>query len=332
MLFSLLFLPSSIKKLPATYISVLLRVLNIGNAALLGLACFEAYNIVTSLASGGSVPVTRAFLATYIGIFAAMLAAFEMRVRYTAGFIRKNCGFLFTYTGRACFLVFLGAVCFGMLDDDAKAAADTAYTVCLIVGLITVGNAALNCFIICNHPEFQAMNAPDKAHPAGNAGADPSKMSEEQVRAYLAAHPELAAQVAGANKGGNNFYDNSDHVTVPIDEPTSGNNNTVSEWGTPQGTNNAGTKKSSGGGFFSFGGGKKANTAAVPAKAEIYQPPSVPASQPHYDNQPQQHYTSQAQHHSPVNNQPAANNSNFAISGDDDDNPFAQGDNPFGGR
>jgi hypothetical protein len=83
----------------------MLRVVNIGNAALLGFACAEAFNIVTTLASDGQVVITRAFLATYIGIFAAMLALFETRVKYTAGFIRRNFGFLFTYTGRACFLI-----------------------------------------------------------------------------------------------------------------------------------------------------------------------------------------------------------------------------------
>jgi predicted GNAT superfamily acetyltransferase len=80
-------------------------VVNIGNAALLGLACAEAFNIVTTLAAAGNVVITRAFLATYIGLFAAMLLLFETRVHYTAGCIRRNFGFLFTFTGRACFLV-----------------------------------------------------------------------------------------------------------------------------------------------------------------------------------------------------------------------------------
>ena len=128
---------------------MLLRVLNLGNAALLGFACFMAFAMVQAQAAASEVPITRAFLATYIGLFATMLALFETRVRYTAGCIRRNFGFLFTYTGRACFLIFLGAICFGMLDDDGRAKAPNAYTTCLLAGLATVLNAALNCFIIC---------------------------------------------------------------------------------------------------------------------------------------------------------------------------------------
>jgi hypothetical protein len=179
-------------------VSILLRFLNLGNAALLGFACFMAFAMVQAQAAAGEAPITRAFLSTYIGLFAAMLALFETRVRYTAGCIRRNFGFLFTYTGRACFLVFLGAICFGMLDDDGKAKAPNSYTTCLLAGLATVLNAALNCFIICNHPEFQQMNAPTSHGEDGGAptaGADPSRMTEAQIAAYLAAHPELKALV-----------------------------------------------------------------------------------------------------------------------------------------
>ncbi len=68
-------------------------------------------------------------------------------MNYTAPCIRRNFGFLFTSTGRASFLVFLGAVCFGMLSDNVK---DTAgYKWCLGVGIATGANALFNCFVIC---------------------------------------------------------------------------------------------------------------------------------------------------------------------------------------
>ena len=309
----------SIKRLPATQVSLLLRVLNIGNAALLGFSCFMAYGMVNALAASGEVPITRAFLATYMGMFAAMLALFETRVKYTASCIRKNFGFLFTYTGRAVFLIFLGAICFGMLDDDGHTKAPNAYITCLLTGLATVFNAILNCFIICNHPEFQAMNAPD-AHQSPHA--DPSKMTDEQIKAYLAAHPEVAVQISGAGKDGGNL--------------AAGGAPQAQDWArgesysVPPGVSaSSATSGGGGGGFFGFGGGSSsapggsahsapantsssssayappivpARSAAVPASAS-YQPPSLPVA-------------------------PPPPSTSFAIAGDDD-NPFASNDNPF---
>ena len=277
-----------------------------------------AYGMVNSLAASGEVPITRAFLATYMGMFAAMLALFETRVKYTASCIRKNFGFLFTYTGRAVFLIFLGAICFGMLDDDGHTKAPNAYITCLLTGLATVFNAILNCFIICNHPEFQAMNAPD-AHQSPHA--DPSKMTDEQIKAYLAAHPEVAVQISGAGKDGGNL--------------AAGGAPQAQDWArgesysVPPGVSaSSATSGGGGGGFFGFGGGSSsapgvsahsapantssssayappivpARSAAVPASAS-YQPPSLPVA-------------------------PPPPSTSFAIAGDDD-NPFASNDNPF---
>ena len=60
-----------IKKLPVPVVSLLLRVLNIANAVLLGFAGYFAFTILN-----GSI--TRAFLSTYIVIFAALLFLFEV--------------------------------------------------------------------------------------------------------------------------------------------------------------------------------------------------------------------------------------------------------------
>lgn len=92
-------LACSIKKLHPETVATMLRVINIANAVLLGFACFYAYSLV------GPTDVTRAFLATYIGIFGTLLLLFETRVKYTSGWIRRNFGFLFTYSGRTVFLV-----------------------------------------------------------------------------------------------------------------------------------------------------------------------------------------------------------------------------------
>ena len=61
---------------------------------------------------------TQTFLAIYMGLFAVLLFVFETRFACTEDIIRRNFGFMFTYMGRTIFLIFLSAVCFGMLDPS----------------------------------------------------------------------------------------------------------------------------------------------------------------------------------------------------------------------
>jgi hypothetical protein len=53
-----------------------------------------------------------------MGCFAFLLFFFETRFACTETLIRRNFGFMFTYMGRTIFLIFLSAVCFGMLSSD----------------------------------------------------------------------------------------------------------------------------------------------------------------------------------------------------------------------
>ena len=82
-----------VKKLPVHVVSIMLRVFNTANAVLLACACWFAFQI-----AAGSM--TRFFLATYIGVFSLLLFLFETRVKYTEPYIRRSCGFMFTYSGR----------------------------------------------------------------------------------------------------------------------------------------------------------------------------------------------------------------------------------------
>ena len=54
-----------------------------------------------------------------MGVFAVLLFVFETRAACTEDLIRRNFGFMFTYMGRTIFLIFLSAVCFGMLDSSS---------------------------------------------------------------------------------------------------------------------------------------------------------------------------------------------------------------------
>ncbi len=84
-----------------------------------------------------------------------------------------------------------------MLDPSTQNT--LGYSWCAGVGVATLANALFNCFIICSHPGFQKANGAlaeegaGGASSGGAAGGDPSKLTDEQVRAYLEAHPELAA-------------------------------------------------------------------------------------------------------------------------------------------
>lgn len=101
--------------------------------------------------------ITRAFLATYIGLFAVLLCLFETRVKvrgvrtqgesgradtppllfafrqWTEPYIRRLFGFMFTFTGRAVFLIFLGAIAFGERKERGRGECAIAFgagTVC----------------------------------------------------------------------------------------------------------------------------------------------------------------------------------------------------------
>lgn len=193
------------------------------------------------------------------------------------------------------------------------------------------------------------MNAPESSNSpshatsgSGKAGADPSRMSDEQIRAYLAAHPEIASQIAGGRQGA---FDTGDHVDVPIDGGFGGNGAAVDWNGSNAGGAGAGGpgggKAAKGfGGFFGFSGngkgGKGPSGGAGQAKAsapEFYTPPSIPAAVEPADVAVAMpvSYSPQAPAPAAAAAPAASSAQNFAVA-DEDDNPFATGDNPFGAR
>ena len=135
--------------MPIGAVSLMLRVLNIGNACLLAATCVlcfiwsangsmqVALNVtqVRALREAGRAraaarsqcarfhlvfsaqPSPQTFLAVYMGVFAVMLFVFETRLSCSVNVIRRNFGFMFTYMGRTIFLIFVSAVAFGMLDS-----------------------------------------------------------------------------------------------------------------------------------------------------------------------------------------------------------------------
>lgn len=276
----------------------MLRVLNIINSILLAACCAFAFQ-----ATNGSP--TRFFLSTYIGLFALLLFLFETRVKFTAPMIRRLFGFMFSAVGRAVFLVFVGAICFGMIDDNLKQY--DAYAWCYTMGFVTLLNAFFNCFILCSHPDFIKANQVDRE-------ADPSKMTPDQLEAYLATHPEVAAAAAsGAANTKEEFPQaaaaGAGVTAVSVGAAVATQPETEGSAAAP-----AAPPKKSGGLFGGWGGGRSKGTgggaALVPIAAEdnSYRPPVVASA--------------------PAPPQPAPAPS-APVGGD---NPFgAPSSNPFGG-
>ena len=135
-----------------------------------------------------------------------------------------------------------------------------------------------------SHPEYQKINSPEEA----NAGGDPSKMSDAQVKAYLNAHPEIAAAAVGGAKGG----------AAPEAAAAGSDAAGGADW-----VHQAGAKKSS----TWWGGGNK---SAAPASADTYVPPVVPIAAP-FSN-----------HQAAAPSLPGAAGGDAGAFGIDDENPF----------
>jgi hypothetical protein len=193
----------SIAKTPFKWVLYLLRVLNIGNAVLLGVSAFFSWFI-----TDGSV--TRIFLTIYQMLFGLLVLLFELRVGPVARWIKRQFGFMFTFFGRLVFLVLISAVTFGMLHPrppsivGEKAAADWEYSYSWVlgVGIATVVNAVINAFVLCSHPHF-------KTDPQG-------KITDEEIKKYLAAHPEAVAKAPGGGAAAGDGY------TPPVTAPAAG--------------------------------------------------------------------------------------------------------------
>ena len=176
----------SIARTPLPWILWTLRILNLGNAVLLGMAAFQSFFIID-----GSV--TRTFLMVYQALFGLLLALFELRVGSVARWVKRQFGFMFTFSGRLVFLIFVGAVCFGMIHTrpanlvDKTEIENWEYSSSWVlgVGIGTMANALINAFVVCSHPYFRD---------------DPkAAMTDDEVEKYLKAHPDAVNRIANAD-------------------------------------------------------------------------------------------------------------------------------------
>ena len=149
--------------------------LNILNGLVLILGAVLVF--ITSIVQ---VSFTALTVAAYTCFFGLMMICVELNIANVQPRIQNNFGFLFTFIGRAIFILFAATMAMAM-----------ASWITYITGGVTAANALFNMYCMCVHPAF---------HKGGrfHKHTDPFKSmttGEEEVAAYLRKNPDLAVRV-----------------------------------------------------------------------------------------------------------------------------------------
>ena len=172
--------------------------------------------------------MTALAIGAYIILFGCMLFCFECRLKRMEDMVRRNFGFLFSYTGRTIFIMFIATLCLGATNANGQVS-----PIGWVTGIFTFLNAMFNCFVIYQHPAFGnggisrsadptkgyksgealaggaaltfAQNNPDLAKKAATGAISYAKENPEARNAainYAKENPDVAMQAAGAASGG----------------------------------------------------------------------------------------------------------------------------------
>ena len=90
-----------LKEMEASQVLKILRYVNLCNAL-----CVITAGIITVVTLGG-FDITTIFVGVYISLFGCMLFCFECRLARMEADVRRNFGFLYSYTGRTAFIILL---------------------------------------------------------------------------------------------------------------------------------------------------------------------------------------------------------------------------------
>jgi len=132
-------------------------------------------------------------LLLYTVIFCSLLLFFHLRVGSDTMLLkfRTYFGFMFSFSGRFSFLMFLALLCFSAVQV-------WWYTICM--GIITLIVAIVNCVILCSHPAFASggsMAAGAEFHAAGGRKASSGRMA--QPKNHLDPTLPMGADAAAAD-------------------------------------------------------------------------------------------------------------------------------------
>lgn len=173
-----------------------LRYANLCNAL-----CIITAGVVTVVTlSGGSFDLTTIFIGIYIAIFGCMLFCFECRLTRMEPDVRRNFGFLYSYTGRTLFIIFIATICFG-----ATTGGDGGSALGYVCGAITLVNAFFNCFVIYSHPAFGKGGIDRNADP-GALYKSGDAIARDRAAQAARDNPDM---VANAARGGVNYLANN---------------------------------------------------------------------------------------------------------------------------
>mmetsp|Transcript_11697 Transcript_11697/g.19138 ORF Transcript_11697/g.19138 Transcript_11697/m.19138 type:complete len:219 (+) Transcript_11697:103-759(+) len=148
-------------------LTCILKVVNIINAALLAFSGTWVFITVNP-------NLLLVLAALYVITFSFVLLMFELKLESCNRCFLRNMGFMFNWTGRLLFFIFVGTLAFGL------------GVVGIVIGAFTMINAAINVTIVCVHPTFFA-NLREKA--------------EAEVRAAVASEAKRQGVLDQAERG-----------------------------------------------------------------------------------------------------------------------------------
>jgi hypothetical protein len=183
---------------------------------------------VISFVTLGVTSLTALAIGAYVVLFGCMLFCFECRMKRMEEMVRRNFGFLFSYSGRTLFILFIATLCLGVTTNGSVSA------IGWITGILTFLNAMFNCFVIYRHPAFKsggglrrsgdptqgyksgealaggaaltfAKNNPDLAKKAAKGAVNYAKENPEVGKAavnYAVENPDVARSAYDASSGG----------------------------------------------------------------------------------------------------------------------------------
>jgi len=153
------------RKDKGSVILVLLSFIDIGLAAMM-----TTLGVLTLIAFSGVSDTSAAFLATYMIIFATLLATYEVMwwigIPWINKLLRKNFGFMYGLKGKGLYLIFVAFLCLGLKNDSFPKQVKIL-TWATGISYLVVG--VLHLFIVCIHP---AISEKYRAPTAGLSSAD----------------------------------------------------------------------------------------------------------------------------------------------------------------
>lgn len=132
--------------------------------------------------AAASINFSNIAVAIFVTFFGLMMTCLECNVGNLAPMIKRNFGFLFSFVGRAIFILFCATLCYAFNNWLGW-----------IVGSVTAVNALFNAYVICVHPSFRSGELSAAGNPYGGYTG-----GESEMLAYLKKNPQLAQKATGA--------------------------------------------------------------------------------------------------------------------------------------